>query len=221
MPKIRQLIREKFGYTTNLPNVSHDMHLGPTERHPPVKDNPAYLPVEKYRNVIKALLGATTTEEDSIVENVVDFASLQRLAAKHGFSKQFESNLNTIQVEIDKKPADRDRALITKTWEELKENIPFWFLGMLPDRSGHEMPEEDKALLSNLQDIMKEFNKNAEKHGKEKSKDTEHASRDTAAKDSLDKARKDANMDNLDAGGEKKMAKKPENKNALGGKDKK
>lgn len=205
MSKIRKLIQEKFGYTTDL-SSNTDMHRDVTDRNGRGGKNPAYLPIEQYRKIIKELMGATTTEDDAMIENAVDFASLRRLANKHGFSKQFEESLNTIQLEVKKPKAQRDRETIVKAWDSIKENVPFWFLGLLPNHKNEELPEEDKKLLLNLKEIMAEFNKTSEKYGKEQAENTEHAGRDTAAKDNLDKARKEAGMKD-DAG--KDLGKKP------------
>ncbi len=209
MSEIRKLIREKFGYTTNLPSVNA-MHKDVTDRNGRDGKNPAYLPIEQYRNVVKALLGATTTEEDGKIENTIDFQALHRLANKHAFAPAFLESLNTIQVHIEKgKDADRD--IIMQEWKKIKDNVPYWFIGLLSNKDKTELPEEDKKLLTNLKEMMEEFNKNSEKIGKEKAKNTEHASRDTQAKKNLDVARKDAKMD-TDAASEKKLKEKPENK---------
>lgn len=207
MSQIRKLIQEKFGYTTNLPNIT-DMHSDVTDRNGRGGENPAYLPVEEYRKVIKHLMGATTTEEDGIVEDALDFTALHRLANKHAFAPAFLSSLNTIQVEVTKPKAKRDREAIVKAWTEIKDSVPFWFLGLLPNHKNEELPEEDKKLLTNLRDMMDEFNKNGEKEGKAAAKDTEHAGRDSEAKKNLDKARKSAGIKD-DAG--KDLSKKPEN----------
>jgi hypothetical protein len=207
MSNIRKLMQEKFGYTTNLPSIS-DMHKDVTDRNGRDGKNPAYLPVEEFRKVIKHLMGATTTEEDGQVEDALDFTALHRLANKHGFAPEFLKSLNTIQLEVAKPKAKRDRKTIIAEWEKIKDTVPFWFLGLLPNHKNEELPEEDKKLLTNLKDMMDEFNKNSEKEGKAAAKDTEHAGRDTEAKKNLDKARKDADIKD-DAG--KDLGKKPEN----------
>lgn len=206
MSNIRKVIQEKFGFTTNLPPVKR-MHDDVTERNGKGGKNPAYLPVEEFRKVVKALMGATTTEQDQEIENVVDFVALHRLANKHGFGPQFISHLNTIQVEIEKPKGKRDREAIMAEWKQIQKNVPFWFLGLLPHKEA--MPEEDKKNLANLLDIMAEINKESEKAGKEAAKATEHAGRDTQAKKNLDKARKEHDVD-TDAASEKKLKKKPE-----------
>lgn len=202
--KIRQMIQEKFGYVKNIPK-ENDKHADVTDRNGKKGKNPAYLPIEQYRDVVKALMSATSTETDGKIEDVIDFNALKRLANKNGFSKEFTNNLNTIHLELDKgKSADRE--VIKTSWELIKKHIPYWFLGMIPNEKKEELAAEDKTVLNNLLDMMKEFNKEAEKDGKEKAENTEHAGRDTEAKKNLDAARKSAGMDK-DAASEKKLSK--------------
>lgn len=207
MSNIRKLMQEKFGYVTDVPPLSK-LHDDVTTRNGRGGDNPAYLPVEKYRAVIKHLMNATTTEEDGQIEDALDFTALHRLANKHGFAPAFLESLNTIQLEVVKPKAKRDRKSIMAAWTKIKDSVPFWFLGLLPNHNKEELPEDDKKLLTNLIDMMDEFNKNGEKEGKAAAKDTEHAGRDTEAKKNLDKARKGADIKD-DAG--KDLGKKPEN----------
>jgi hypothetical protein len=206
MSKIRKVIQEKFGYTTNLP-TNNEMHDDVTERNGKDGKNPAYLPVEEYRKVIKALMGHLSTEDEGKIEDTVDFTALHRLANKHGFAPLVMNHLNTIQVQLEKPSGKRDRKAILAAWKEVQENIPFWFLGLLPHKE--EMPESDKKNLANLLDIMAEINKVSAKVGKENAKDTEHAGRDTAAKKALNKARKDHDV-STEAASEKKLKQTPE-----------
>lgn len=201
---IRNLIKEKFGYTTDMKKVTSDGY--PTSGKEPQK---SAHPMEKFRNVIKAVLGATTTEQDGILENVVDFNSLFRLANKHGLAPIIINNLKELQVEIEKPKTKRDRDVILKLWTEIKDTIPYWFLGLLAVDEKEEMAEDDKQNITKLLNYMTQFNKDSEKAGKENAKETEHAGRDTQAKENLNKARKDAKID-LDAGSEKKLSKKSE-----------
>lgn len=202
--KVRRLIQEKFGYTEDLPG-NHELHDDVTERNlQNKKDAPQNHPMEAWRKVVKALLGATTTEEDGIIEHAIDYTALRRLASKHGFSHLMDNHLNSLEEEFKKPKKERDIDKIKFALKELKDKIPFWFLGLLPTKNKEEMPEEDKKSLTNLLEIMDEFNKRSEDMGKKGAKDTEHASRKTAAKKNLDAARKDAKMDK-EAGSEKKM----------------
>lgn len=203
--KIQQILNEKFGYTTDLKPITR-MHDGPTEGKKP---QPSSHPMEQYRNIIKSILGATTTEEDGIVEDVIDFSALHRLANKHGFSPALLNSLNTIELEIQKPVGKRDRDIINKSWEEFKGSVPFWFLGLLSPKDG-KMEDLDKKNITNLITLMDKFNKNSKTEGETLAKETENASRDTNAKKNLDKARKDAGID-LDAASEKKLSKKPKN----------
>jgi hypothetical protein len=95
--RMRKLIQEKYGFVTNLPTVTQ-MHDDVTEGKKP---QPSAHPLEGYRKVIKALLGSTTTQEDGILENAVDFTALHRLANKHGFAPSVMNSLNTIDLELN------------------------------------------------------------------------------------------------------------------------
>jgi hypothetical protein len=197
--RIRKLIQEKFGYTVNLPTVNQ-MHDDVTEGKKP---QPSAHPLEEYRKVIKAVLGATTTEEDGILENAVDFTALHRLANKHGFAPAVMNQLNTIATEVKKPKAQRDSDLIISAWGEVKKFVPYWFIGLLSPKK-EPLEDLDKKNITNLLKLMDKFNKESEKAGKELAKDTEHQSRDTQAKKNLDAARKDAKIDK-EAVSEKKM----------------
>lgn len=198
--RVRKLIQEKFGFTTNLPTVNQ-MHNDVTEGKKP---QPSAHPMEEYRKVIKALMGSTTTEEDGLIEDSVDFSALHRLANKHGFAPAVLNQLNTIAVEIKKPKAQRDRDSIVNAWAEVKEHVPYWFMGLLPPKK-EQLDDLDKKNIKNLHVLMAKYNKESEKNGEDKAKATEHASRDTQAKDNLDKARKDAKIEDKDAGSEKKL----------------
>jgi len=204
MANIRKVLREKFGFTTNLPDIK-DMHDGPAEKTGRHGKGAAFQSVEKYREVIKTLMGHKTTEKAGKIEDIVDFAALTRLANKHGLAQNVMVPLGVIEVEIGKK-GKLDRKAVIQAWTEVQKHIPFWFLGLLPHKE--EMPEEDKKNLTNLLDLMDKINKNSEKEGKAAAKDTEHAGRDTAAKKNLDKARKEHKID-TDAASEKKLKKEP------------
>lgn len=201
MPKItktRQLMREKFGFTTNLPDVKR-LHDDVTTRNGKDGNNPAYLPVEKFRKKIKLLMGMTTTEEDGVLEDMLDFRMLQRLFDKYGMPEQAQADLELLQKGFER----NDNNLISKAWHDLKDHLPYWFLGMLGQyvspgdiaaEDNEELPENDKEALVNLWDIMKAFNDDAEKQGKEFAKNTPHAGRDTEAKSNLNKAKKNSDL---------------------------
>lgn len=211
MSKIRQLIQEKFGYTTNLPKYPKN-HEDVTERNGRDGKNPAYKPVEAFRQVIKHLMGATNTEEEGKIENAIDFTALKRLANKYAFAPAFVSNLNVMQLEIEKPDGKKDREKIAKAWNEIKEKVPYWFLGLLPKKDGEPLPEDDKKKLTNLMEIMAEFNKEGEKRHKEFAGDTEHAGREADARKNLKDALKDsdAGKELKASGDEKDLKKKPE-----------
>jgi hypothetical protein len=206
MSNIRTLIQEKFGYTKDLPPVN-DMHNDVTEGKKP---QPSAHPLEEFRKTIKLLMGATTTEEDGIIENAIDFSALHRLANKHAFAPAFINHLNTIQVEIKKDKKSRDEDAIKAAWDAIRKDIPYWFVGLLPPKKGEDLPEEDKKNITNLLKVMDKINSESEKAGKEAAKETEHADRKTEAKKNLDAARKSAGMDK-ESGSEKKLNKEPEN----------
>jgi hypothetical protein len=86
----------------------------------------------------------------------------------------------------------------------VKKHVPYWFIGLLSPK-GKELEELDKKNISNLLVVMDKFNKLSEKAGKENAKNTEHQSRDTQAKDNLDKARKEVKIEDKAAGSEKKL----------------
>lgn len=185
----RKLLQEKFGYTADVDKLAKDSDE-PTKGKEPQK---SAHPLEKYRNAIKHILGATTTEEDAKLEHSIDFDALIRLANKHGLSAQIIANLNNIKSEFDKPVSKQDEDAILAWWEEIKENIPYWFLGLLSVKE--EQSKEHEDAVTSLLDVMAKFNKESEKAGKEFSKNTEHASTDTKARKALEKALKDAGID--------------------------
>lgn len=204
--RIRKILQEKFGYTTNLPPLTR-MHDDVTEGKEP---QPSAHPLEKFRGTIKAILGATTTEQDGILENAIDFSALHRLANKHGFAPEIIKNFSVIELEIKKPKAKRDKDAIVNAWNAVKNKIPHWFMGLITPKDGEVLPDLDKKNITNLLTVMDKINKESEKAGKEAAKETEHAGRDTQAKKNLDKARKDAGIPDKDAGSEKKLKEKPE-----------
>lgn len=206
MSDIKTLIQEKFGYTKDIPPIS-ELHNDVTDGKKP---QPSAHPLEEFRKVIKLLMGATTTEEDGLLENAIDFTSLHRLANKHGFAPTFISHLNTIQTEIKKDKKSRDDTIIIEAWNAIKKDIPYWFMGLLPPKKDESLEETDKKNITNLLNVMDKINKKSEQAGKEAAKDTEHADRKTAAKKNLDAARKDAGISDKEAGSEKKLNKKPD-----------
>lgn len=163
---IKSIIREKFGYTADLKELGKKGGE-PTEGKVP---QPSAHPMEKFRNVIKAVLGATNTEQDAKIENLIDFNALLRLASKHGLNETIIANLKNIQSEVDKPKNKQDRDVIVKLWTEVKDTIPYWFLGLLPVKE--DASDEEKLVLTNLIQYMNHFNDESEKFGKEKAKET-------------------------------------------------
>jgi hypothetical protein len=208
MSNIRKIIQETFSYTTNPGSINH-LHDDIVDQKggKDVSKNPAMHPLEKYRKIIKQLMTAVPTEQLGQLENAIDFQALHRLSNKMAFAPQFMESLNTIKTHIETDP-EGHRQEINDAWDKIKKEVPYWVLAQLPPKdSALDLPEDDKKALTNLFTVMEAFNKTAAKAGKELSSATEHASRDTQAKDNLDKARKDADMRNLDAGSDKKLSK--------------
>lgn len=205
---IKLLIQEKFGYVTDFDKVNKKRDLDdPTRGKDPQK---SAHPLEKFREFIKLALGATTTDQDAKIENLIDLDSVIRLANKYALQVDVINNLKNIKAEFEKSKPKRDKEEILKLWNDTKNKIPYWFLTLMPNNRKEEMEEKDKEQITNLLNYMAHFNKESEKVGKELSKNTEHAARTTAAKDNLDKARKDAGIKDKDAGAEKKLKEKPE-----------
>lgn len=193
----RKILQEKFGYTTNLPNDVNRLHDDVTDRNGKGGKNPAYLPVEEFRKQIKLLMGATTTEEDANLKDALDFRMLHRLFEKYGMN--VKDDLDLLEKAFEK----RDKNLISRAWTRISDKIPYWFLGMLTANMGpgdatkagnEELPENDKAALVNLLDIMKAVNDEAEKQGKESAKNTPKADRDTKAASNLKKSKSSAKI---------------------------
>lgn len=181
---VRTLIQEKFAYTADDKQIIKDGEPVASDKKEPQK---SAHPMEKFRKVVKSILGATTTEEDAEIENVIDFEALFRLATKHGLAPTVLTNLEVIKVELGKSKKKRDSDVISNAWALVKENIPYWFLGVLPSKD--DAAQEDKQLVTQLLDVMSYFNKESEKAGKENTKNTEHAGK---AIDSKDKKFKNA-----------------------------
>lgn len=193
----RKLLQEKFGYTSNLPNHNNRLHDDVTDRNGQGGKNPAYLPVEEFRKQIKLLMGSTTTEEDENIKDVLDFRMIHRLFDKAGI--QVKDDLDLLEKAFEKK----DKNLISRAWSRIKDKTPYWFMGMLTANVGpgkgmavgnEELPENDKAALINLMDVMEAINAEAEKQGKEASKDTPEADRNTNAASNLKKAKSKASV---------------------------
>ena len=192
--KFKTLPLEKFGYTTNLPDVKR-LHDDVTDKNGKGLNNPAYQPVDNFRQKIRLLMGVTTTEEDNILKDVLDFQLLNRIFAKASVSDKAVELLDVLEKACEK----NDKNLISKTWLDLKDALPYWMMGMLMQYTGpgdaaakdnDKLPENDKEALHNLMEVMDAFNKASAKKGKEFTKDTPKASTDTAAKKNLDKAKK-------------------------------
>ena len=150
----RKLLQEKFGYTADLKTVVKDGYPVSSDKKEPQK---SAHPMEKFRNVIKVILGATDTEQDTELERAIDFDALFRLATKHGLAPMVLTNLETIKTEINKPKSKRDKEVISTAWEGVKDNIPYWFLGVLPSKDDEK--QEDKELVTQLLDVMSYFNK--------------------------------------------------------------
>jgi hypothetical protein len=207
----RKLIQEKFGYTTNLPNHNNRMHDDVTDKNGKEGKNPAYLPVEEFRKQIKLLMGATTTEEDERLKDVLDFRMLHRLFEKNGIQAKDDIDL------LEKSYEKGDKNLISQAWLSVKDKLPFWIIGMLTANNGpgaamakdnDKLPENDKKALVNLFDVMEAVNKEAKKQGKDASKNTTHVTRDTQAATNLKQAKSSAKIEDK---APHDLNKKPEN----------
>lgn len=197
--KSRQIIQEKFGFTSNLPNNTERLHDDVTERNGKGGKNPAYLPVEQFRKQIKLLMGATTTEEDGVLEDVLDARVLRRVLEKTSTIDGAEDDLQALELGFEKK----DKSLISAAWARLQDKIPYWVLGMLGQYAGpgdaakvgnEDLPENDKEALSNFIELMNTFNADGEKHGKEAAENTPKSDGKTGAEKNLDKAKKEAGI---------------------------
>ena len=192
--RLKGLLLEKFGYTTNLPDTKR-LHDDVTDRNGKGLNNPAYQPVDNFRQKIRLLMGVTTTEEDNVLKDVLDFQLLNRIFKKSSVSDKAVELLDILEKACQK----NDKNLISKTWMDLKDALPYWMMGMMMQYTGpgteaakdnDKLPENDKEALHNLSDVMDAFNKASEKKGKEFTKDTPKASTDTQAKKNLAKAKK-------------------------------
>ena len=202
---IKQVIQEKYGFVTDMKNLTNKKD-DPTEGKPPQK---SAHPLEKFRDFIKLALGATTTEQDEQLGNMLDLDAVIRLANKYALTAEVVGNLKNIKAEFDKPKTKRDIEVISNLWQDTKDKIPHWFLTLMP-KNREQMEEKDKLDITNLLNYMEYFNKESEKAGKELSKNTEHAGRNTTAKDNLDKAKKAVGFGDKEAGSEKKLKVTPE-----------
>lgn len=218
----RKILMEKFGYTSNLPNDNERLHDYVTDRNGKDGKNAAYLPVEEFRKEIKMLMGATTTEEDQNLKDMLDFRKLRSLFDKYGMT-QVEQDLDLLEKAFE----ENDKNLISRAWDRIRDKVPYWFLGMLsanqgPDKDASsnyypggmtvdndKLPEEDKAALVNLMDVMKAVNDEAEKQGKDAAKNTPNADRNTEAAKNLKSAKDGAGVPDK---APHNLNKKPENK---------
>jgi len=194
----RKILQEKFGFTSNLPNSNYRLHDDVTDRNGKEGKNPAYLPVEEFRKQIKLLMGMTTTEEDMNLKDALDFRMLRTLCSKTGID--VEEDIATLEKAFEK----RDKNLISKSWNLIKDKLPFWFLGMLTantspgkamSEKNEELPENQKEALKNIIDVMEKINKESEKQGKAAAKNTPKGDEKTQAEKNLEKSRKSADMD--------------------------
>ncbi|MFW6130685.1 MAG: hypothetical protein ACOC56_05810 [Atribacterota bacterium] len=218
----RKVLLEKFGFTSNLPNDNERLHDNVTDRNGQDGRNPAYLPVEEFRKEIKLLMGATTTEEDQNLKDILDFRKLRSLFDKYGMT-EVEQDLDLLEKAFEK----NDKNLISRAWNRIKDKVPYWFLGMLSANQGadkdgssnyypkgmtvdnEKLPEQDKAALINLLDVMKKVNDEAEKEGKAAAKNTPEADRDTEASKNLKSVK---NKTGIPDKAPHNLNKKPENK---------
>lgn len=212
MSRIEEILNEKFGFTKNLPSNKQpnpaDMHADVTERNGRGSYTAGGHPMEKYREQVKAMLHALDTGDQAILERAIDFEALRRLTKKHGLKSTMSDAFNTIESQLKSK--DYDEAIAT--WNEIKKEIPWWFLGMVgknePKNDGNvrDLPEEDKEALVNLLDVMDTIKDVSGKEFKRANSNSPKQTKDTQAKKNLDKVRKDAKIDKTE-----NLKKKPEN----------
>lgn len=197
MSKIEEILNEKFGFTKNLPENKQPtparMHDWVTDKNGKGSETPGGHPMEKYRQHIKALLGALDTEDESILENAIDWVALKRLAHKHGLKSTFTDAIDVIQAELDTKSPDMKK--IKAEWEKVQADVPFWFLGAVgsnsPNKDKKELADEDKAALTNLRDVMDKISEVSGKEFKRAAKGTPDASKKTGAEKTVDELRKE------------------------------
>lgn len=211
--RIEQILNEKFGYTKNLPPNDQPtkarMHDGPTDRNGRGSANAASHPMEKYREHVKAMLGALDTEQQSILENAVDWVALKRLANKHGLKSSFTDAVDVIKDQFDSKSPDKE--LIKAKWDEIQGSVPFWFLGHVgkeennENKSPKKLEDQDKKNIVNLFDVMNKIRETSGKEFRRTAKDTPKPAEKTEAHKNLDKARTSAKIDKVED-----VSKKPE-----------
>lgn len=210
MSDFKELLNEKFGFTKNLPPNKQPtparMHDDVTDRNGRGSYTSGGHPMEKYRNNLKVLLNALDTETESIVENTVDWERIKRLGKKYSLPNTFVNTVEEIQAEYDKKTPDIE--ILKEKLEELKKDIPYWFLGRIGTdvpNDPRELEEEDKESLTNLRDIM---DKIKDVSGKEFKRANENSPtyEKTEAHKTLDKFRSDRKIDKTED-----INKKPEN----------
>ena len=197
--KIDEMLNEKFGFTKMLPSLQApdaQMHSFVTDRNGRGSATAGGHPMEEYRNHIKALLGALSTEDQGLLENAIDWNALKRLANKHGLKSTFTDALTVIQTEFETKKPDLEK--IKKEWETIQDTVPFWFLGMvgkdIPKNTPKKLPEDEKEALTNLKDVMDKISQISGKEFKRASSNTPDDSKTTQAEKNIDKIKKDHKM---------------------------
>jgi hypothetical protein len=209
--EFEQLLNEKFGFTVDLPENKQPsparMHDDVTTRNGKGSKTPGGHPMEKYREVVKAILGHIDTEGQAILENSIDWIALKRLANKHGLKSTFTDAIDFLEAESKKKKPNAEEML--KKWEETKKNVPYWFLGMVGKKNEkgekEELPEHDKKNITNLFDIMDKVREISGKEFERAAKGTPKGEK-TQAEKNLDKARKEHKIEKIE-----ERNKKPEN----------
>lgn len=191
MAKIDDILNEKFGFTKDLlPNKQPTparMHDYVTDRNGRGSYTAGGHPMEKYRQYIKTMLNAVDTETESILENAVDWIALKRLANKHGLSKSIINSIDTIQLELENKSPDLTK--VVEEFEKIKNDIPYWFLGMAGTdypNTPRKLEEEEKEALTNLRDIMDKVSEVSGKEFERANKNGPVSTTDTNAKKVLD-----------------------------------
>jgi hypothetical protein len=170
MSKIREIIREKFGYTKDIP-AEIDLHKDVTDGK---KLSPANHPLEPFRKAIKAILGVQQIDDPAKVEEAIKMVKLEQLAKKHSFSEEFIQAIGRIKEEIGKSKPNREE--INANWEKVKKSVPYWVLGLVSPKID-EQEKDEKDSIVNLITLMNDFNKESEKNGKEKADDTKNVSK--------------------------------------------
>lgn len=188
MANIKQLINEKFGYTTNLPDLSK-MHADVQDREKATEVKKADHPLEKYRNEIRALMGSMGPDE--MIERMIDFAKMESLGKKYDLAPQYFESLAIMQAELKLAKTKQDRNKINDEWEKIKSTVPYWFFGMLGSAAkDRKMETTDENDVKQLLQWMDEFNKEGKKEHEAMAKGSPDGKQKSQAEKNLDKAKK-------------------------------